>query len=171
MLVYVLGTSGREGATPVKLALAGAVLTALLDSLIERNPRVRRETLDEFRFWIVGSISAATSTSSLAVVPFIAVGMLIALAAGRWLNALGTWRRRGEGTRPAGRPARARSPASASCCSPARAVAAAGPITFVGLAVPHVARMLVGPDYRWIVPYSALLGAIVLLLARRRSAA
>jgi iron complex transport system permease protein len=163
LLVYALGSSGRDGATPVKLALAGAVLTYLLTALMSAILVFDTQTLDEFRFWIVGSIAGRDTDVAVAVLPFIVAGLVIALAAGRWLNALAL----GDDVAAAlgQKVMLARVVAGLGFVLLAGgAVAAAGPIVFVGLAVPHLARMLVGPDYRWIVPYSALLGAIVLLL-------
>jgi iron complex transport system permease protein len=160
--LYALGASGRDGATPIKLALAGAVLTALLVSLTSAVLIFDTRTLDEFRFWIVGSIAGRDSAVVLSVAPFILAGLLVALLAGRWLNALalGDDVARSLGQR-VGR-VRAASALGFVLLS-GGAVAAAGPIAFVGLTVPHVARTLVGADYRWIVPYSIVLGAILLL--------
>jgi iron complex transport system permease protein len=162
VLVFALGASGRGGPTPVRLALAGAVLTALLVSLTSAVLVFSAQTLDEFRFWVVGSLSGRDADVTLSVLPVIAAGALIALGAGRWLNALalGDDVARGLGQNVT----RARLVAGAGFVLLAGgAVAAAGPIAFVGLAVPHVARGLVGPDYRWIVPYSMVLGAVLLL--------
>jgi iron-siderophore transport system permease protein len=162
VLVFALGASGAGGATPVKLALAGAVLAALLVALTSAVLVLDVSTLDQFRFWIVGSIAGRDTGVALAVAPFIGAGLVVALAAGRWLNALalGDDVARSLGQR-VGR-ARAVS-AAAFVLLAGGAVAAAGPIVFVGLTVPHVARALVGADYRWIVPYSIVLGAILLL--------
>ena len=162
VLVYALGASGRDGATPVKLALAGAVLAGLLVSLTSAVLVFDTRTLDQFRFWIVGSIAGRDAGVALAVAPFIGAGLLVALAAGRWLNAmaLGDDVARSLGQRV--ELARAASAAGFVLLA-GGAVAAAGPIAFVGLTVPHAARALVGPDYRWVVPYSIVLGAILLL--------
>ena len=119
-------------------------------------------TLDEFRFWVVGSIAGRDTGVALTVLPFIAVGLVISLLAGRWLNALAL----GDDVAQAlgQHVALARVAAGIGFVLLAGgAVAAAGPIAFVGLTVPHVARALVGPDYRWIVPYSTVFGAILLL--------
>jgi iron complex transport system permease protein len=162
LLVFALGASGAGGATPVKLALAGAVLAALLVALTSAVLVLDVRTLDEFRFWIVGSIAGRDSGVALAVAPFIGAGLVVALAAGRWLNALALG---DDVARSLGqRVGRARAAAAAAFVLLAGgAVAAAGPIAFVGLTVPHAARALVGADYRWIVPYSVVLGAILLL--------
>jgi iron complex transport system permease protein len=161
-LVLALGGSGRGGPTPVRLALAGAVLTALLVSLTSAVLVFDAQTLDEFRFWVVGSIAGRDPGVALAVLPFIVPGLVIALGAGRSLNTLALG---DEVARSLGQDVgRARATASVGFALLAGgAVAAAGPIAFVGLAVPHVARGAAGSDYRWIVPYSIVLGAALLL--------
>jgi iron complex transport system permease protein len=164
VLIYLLGASGRGGVTPITLAIAGAVLAALLVSITSAILVFDAQTLDQFRFWLVGSIAGRGSGVALTVLPFIAVGMLVALAAGRQLNAMAL----GDDVAHAlgQRVARARvACAVAIVLLAGGAVAAAGPIVFVGLTVPHIARALVGPDYRWVVPYSIVLGAVLLLAA------
>lgn len=164
LLVYVLGASGRDGATPIKLALAGAVLTALLTALTSAVLVLDAQTLDEFRFWIVGSLAGRDQDVVLGVLPFVLTGLVLSLACARGLNALAlgddvarSLGRRVHRTRAAA--------AVAFVLCAGGAVAAAGPIAFVGLTVPHVARALVGTDYRWVVPCSMVLGALLLLAA------
>jgi iron complex transport system permease protein len=162
VVVYSLGSLGREGATPVKLALAGAALTALLGSITTAILLVDVETLDQFRFWIVGSLAGRTAEIAASVAPFIAAGLVLALCCGPMLNALalGDDVARGLGQRVGWSRA-----AGATCivllCG--AATAAAGPIAFVGLAVPHIARAITGPDYRWIMPYSLILAPVLLV--------
>jgi iron complex transport system permease protein len=161
-LVLVLGGSGRGGPTPIRLAIAGAVLAWLLVSLTSAILVFDARTLDEYRFWIVGSLAGRDPGVIVAVAPFVAAGLAIALCAGRWLNglALGDEVARSLGQRVG----RTRVVACAGFVLLAGgAVAAAGPIAFVGLAVTHAARAIVGPDYRWIVAYSIVLGAVALL--------
>jgi iron-siderophore transport system permease protein len=157
VLVLALG-----GTRAVSLALAGSVTAALLVSLTSAVLVFDARTLDEFRFWMVGSIAGRDAGVTLSVLPVIALGLAVALASGRSLNALALG---DDVSRSLGAHAgRARVVAALGFVLLAGgAVAAAGPIAFVGLAVPHVARALVGHDYRWIVPYSALLGAALLL--------
>ncbi len=162
--LYVLGSSGRSGATPVTLSLAGAALTALLSALTYAIVVFDAQTLDQFRFWIVGALAGRDLEVLYGTLPFMAVGMLLALGSGRALNALSL----GEDVARAlgQRIGVSRAIGSAGFILLAGgAVAAAGPIAFIGLTVPHVARALVGPDYRWVVPYSAVLGAILILVA------
>jgi iron complex transport system permease protein len=164
VLVLALGASGRGGPTPVRLALAGAVLTTLLVSLTSAVLVFDAETLDQARFWIAGSIAGRDAGVALAVLPVIAAGLVIAFAAGRSLNALALG---DDVARALGqRVDRARAVACLGFVLLAGgAVAAAGPIAFVGLVVPHIARGIAGADYRWIVPYAVVLGAVLLLVS------
>lgn len=161
VVVYVLGSLGRGGATPVKLAIAGAAVSALLGSLSAALLLMDTATLDQFRFWAVGSTAGRDITIVRQVAPFILVGTVLGLATGRSLNglALGDDVARSLGQRVGW--VRLASAASVVLLCGA-AVAAAGPIGFVGLTVPHVARAITGPDHRWLLPYSMLMGAVLL---------
>ena len=160
--VYSLGAMGRDGATPVKLALAGAALTALLGSLTTTVLLIDSVTLEQYRFWAVGSLAGRGPGIATKVAPFIVVGSVMALVTGRLLNALalGDDVARSLGQRVG--LARAFAAASVVVLAGA-ATAAAGPIVFVGLTVPHVARAITGPDHRWLLPYSAVLAPILLV--------
>jgi iron complex transport system permease protein len=168
VVVYGAASLGWEGVTPVKLALVGAAVTAACTSLIAVVLLADRNTLDDFRFWQVGSLGHRTATFVDAVVPFVlpfvVVGLLLALAAGRVLNALALG---DDVARSLGQDVvRGRLVvvvAVVLLCG--AAVSLVGPIAFVGLVVPHLARSLVGPDYRWIVVLSMLLGPVLLLAA------
>jgi len=162
--VYGIGSLGREGATPVKLALAGAAITTFLGSLTGAILLLDVSTADQFRFWAVGSLAGRTPEIAADVAPFILIGTVVALACGPALNALalGDDVARGLGQR-VGLARLAGAVAVVVLCG--AAVAAAGPIAFVGLVVPHVARLITGPDYRWILPYSMVLAPVLLLFS------
>ncbi|MEV6420963.1 iron chelate uptake ABC transporter family permease subunit [Streptomyces sp. NPDC051662] len=164
VLVYGVGSLGREGATPVKLALAGAATTAVLTSLTTAMLLADRQTFDQFRFWQVGSIADRDTAVLWQAVPFIAVGAVFALALGPRLNALslGDDLARALGQR-VGLARLASAAAVVLLCGAATAIA--GPIGFVGLLVPHAARVVTGPDYRWILPYSLLLAPVLVLIS------
>ncbi|MEM7091715.1 MAG: iron ABC transporter permease [Actinomycetota bacterium] len=163
VVVYVLGTTGRSGATPVRLALAGAALAALLFALTRTVLLSDEAALDEFRFWAVGSLAGRQPDLANQVAPFIIAGVVIAFAAARQLNALalGDEAARALGTRLG--VARGVSVLGIMLLCGA-AVAAAGPIVFVGLVVPHAARAWFGPDQRWLIPASVVLGVVLILL-------
>lgn len=162
LVVYSVASLGREGATPVKLALAGAAITAVLHSIINAILLTSPRTLDEIRFWQVGSLSGRSMDIALQVAPFLAVGMILALATARLLDGLSMG---DDVARALGqRIGLSRGMAGLAAVILAGAsTAAAGPIAFVGLTVPHVARAITGPGYRWILPYSMLLAPILLL--------
>ncbi|MFJ9620306.1 FecCD family ABC transporter permease [Streptomyces sp. NPDC101181] len=164
LVVYGVGSLGREGATPVKLALAGAATAAVLTSVTSAVLLQDRESYDKFRFWQLGALTARSSEVLWQVSPFIAVGVLLALALGPQLNALslGDDLARGLGQR-VGVTRMVSALAVVVLCGAATVVA--GPIGFVGLAVPHAARLITGPDYRWVLPYSMVLAPVMLLVA------
>ncbi|PRX96817.1 FecCD family ABC transporter permease [Allonocardiopsis opalescens] len=160
--VYGIAAMGRDGATPVRLALSGAAVTAALNSVTTAILLTDVEAFDAFRFWQVGALAGRGMDVALPLVPFIAAGALLALLSGRLLNALalgddiaaGLGQRVGASRIVAGT-------AVVLLCG--AATAAAGPIAFIGLVIPHMARAITGPDYRWVLPYSALLAPVLLL--------
>ncbi|MFP5321622.1 MAG: FecCD family ABC transporter permease [Acidimicrobiia bacterium] len=164
VVVYGLGSVGRGGATPVKLALAGAAMAALLSSVTSAILIVDVSTLDQFRFWAVGSLAGRDAAIASQVLPFLLVGVALAFLSARGLNTLAL----GDdvATSLGERVQRTRLLAALAVvvCSGA-AVAAAGPIGFIGLTIPHVARAICGPDHRWILPWSLLLAPSLLLAA------
>jgi iron complex transport system permease protein len=164
VVVYGVSALGRDGATPLKLALAGAAVSAAFGAVTTAFLLVDRATFDQFRFWQVGALAGRGTDVIAQVAPFLLVGCVAALFLGRVLNtlSLGDDVARGLGAHVS----RSRGVSAAVvvllCGS---ATAACGPIGFVGLTVPHVARMIVGPDYRWALPYSMLLAPCLLLTA------
>ncbi|KQY55993.1 iron ABC transporter permease [Aeromicrobium sp. Root495] len=163
-LVYAVASFGREGATPVKLALAGAAVSAGLYSLITGIVMTNLDALNEMRVWQVGSLASRGWPILHQVWPFFVVGILAALVTARWLNGLAL----GDdiATALGQRVARTRGLVFVIVTVLAgSAVAACGPIVFVGLVVPHLARAICGPDYRWTLPYTLLLSPILLLAA------
>ncbi|KQN72636.1 iron chelate uptake ABC transporter family permease subunit [Devosia sp. Leaf64] len=162
LVVYSVASLGREGATPIKLALAGAAMTAIMLAVINAILLTSPRTLDEVRFWQVGSLAGRSMEIALQVSPFIAIGAVLALLSARLLDGLsmGDDVARALGQRIGLSRALA---GLAAVILAGAAVAAAGPIAFVGLTVPHVARAITGPGYRWILPYSMLMAPILLL--------
>jgi len=162
LVVYSIASLGREGATPIKLALAGAAMTAVMHAVINAILLTSPRTLDEVRFWQVGSLAGRSMEIALQVSPFILAGGLLAIATARMLDGLSMG---DDVARSLGqRIGLSRGLAGlAAVILAGAAVAAAGPIAFVGLTVPHVARAITGPGYRWILPYSMLMAPILLL--------
>ena len=162
--VYLIGSAGRGGATPVTLALAGAALSALLYGLVRAVLVTDQQTLDSFRFWVVGSLAGRDADVAEQVAPFIALGLLLAVANGPALDLLGLGEDVARGLGQRIWLARAVGLAAITLLAGA-ATAACGPIAFVGLVVPHAVRAVTGPDHRWLIPCSALAGAVLLLTA------
>ena len=161
-VVYLLASTGRDGATPVKLALAGAALNAGLYSLMNVVLVSSQDTLDRFRFWQVGSVAGRDWSVILPGLPFLAAGALLVLCSGRVLNALalGDDLARGLGQRVGLSRGIVALGVVLLCGS---ATALAGPIAFLGLVIPHAVRFFTGPDYRWILPFSLVLAPALLL--------
>ena len=162
--VYAIGSAGRGGATPVTLALAGAALSALLYALVRAILVTDDQTLDSFRFWVVGSLAGRDASVAWQVAPFLAAGLVLALVNAPALDLLGLGDDVARGLGQRVWLARTVGLAAITLLSGA-ATAAAGPIAFVGLVVPHAVRALTGPDHRWLLPCSGLLGAALLLAA------
>ncbi len=161
VFVYVVGSLGRGGATPLKLALAGAATSAALASLITAVSLPRGDVSGAIRSWQIGGVGGATFQALEPVLPFLAVGLAVSLLSARSLNtlALGDELAAGLGERVAVARALAALGAVLLCGA---ATAVAGPIGFVGLVVPHLCRLLVGVDHRWLLPFSAVTGACLL---------
>lgn len=164
VFVYAVGSLGRGGATPLKLALAGAASSAAFMSLVSAVLLPRVDVMDTFRLWQVGGVGGATWERITMVAPVLAAGALVCVLFARGMNslALGDDLAAGLGENVV----RTRLVSSAGAvvlCGAATAVA--GPIGFVGLVVPHMCRLLVGPDHRWLLPFSAITGAGLLVAA------
>ncbi|MFC8683325.1 FecCD family ABC transporter permease [Microbacterium ureisolvens] len=164
VFVYTVGSLGRGGATPLKLALAGAASSAAFMSLVSAVLLPRVDLLETFRFWQIGGVGGATCDRIATIAPVLAVGAIVTLACARGMNslALGDDVATGLGEHVL----RTRLIASAGAvvlCGAATAIA--GPIAFVGLIIPHLCRLLVGTDHRWLLPFSAIAGAALLVAA------
>ncbi|SNR89352.1 FecCD family ABC transporter permease [Blastococcus mobilis] len=164
VLVYAIGSGGRGGATPVTLALAGAALSALLYGLVRAVLVSDQQTLDAFRFWVVGALAGRGADVAWQVGPFIVLGLVLALINAPALDLLGLGEDVARGLGQRIWPARLVGLAAITLLAGA-ATAACGPIAFVGLVVPHAVRAVTGPDHRWLIPCSGLAGAVLLLAA------
>ncbi|MFJ9111342.1 FecCD family ABC transporter permease [Streptomyces sp. NPDC102283] len=164
LFVYTVGTLGRGGATPLKLALAGAATSAAFASLVSAIILPRNDIAGSFKLWQIGGVGGASFERIGQVAPFLAVGFAVCLLSARALNslALGDELAAGLGERVAVVRAVAALGAVLLCGA---ATAVAGPIGFVGLVVPHTCRLLVGVDHRWLLPLSTVLGAVLLTAA------
>ncbi|MFK4069131.1 FecCD family ABC transporter permease [Streptomyces sp. NPDC029674] len=160
VLLYLLG--GSRGATPVRLALAGTALSAALYGYLQAVMIMDGAALNKMRFWTVGSLASANMDTIEQVLPFLAIGTVLALSLARPLNAMamGDDTARALGAHLTRTRILAMAAATLLCGA---ATAACGPIVFVGLMVPHIVRSFTGPDMRWILPYAAVLSPVLLL--------
>ncbi|WP_405570693.1 iron ABC transporter permease [Streptomyces sp. NBC_01167] len=162
--VYAIAASGRGGATPVKLALGGAAINALLVSVTMAVLTTKAATLEEFRFWQVGSVAGRDAEVVGQVWPFLLVGTVMVVSVARGLDALALGEDVAKGLGQNVATVRIVGGVGATVLTGV-AVAAAGPIAFVGLAVPHIARAIVGGDHRRLLPMAALIGPVMLLVS------
>ncbi|TQL67963.1 iron complex transport system permease protein [Nocardioides albertanoniae] len=161
-VVFGLSTIGGGNPSPVSLVLGGAAVAAFLSAITSAVVLLDQATLDAYRFWVVGSVSGRGIEVLTPLLPFFAVGIVLAVANGPGLNvlSLGEEVARSLGTNIALNRILG---ITAITLLAGAATAACGPIAFIGLAVPHVARAFTGPDYRWLLPCSALIGAVMLI--------
>lgn len=162
VVVYLLGSVGGGAATPVRLALSGAALSSLLFACTRAITMLDEATLDQFRFWSVGSLAGRDDGVVRSIVWFVFAGLVLAIGLTRPLNALGL----GDDTASAlgvqvGLVRGLTGVAVVLLCG--AAVAACGPIAFVGLVVPHAVRAMVGADQRWLVGGCAAAGPLLVL--------
>lgn len=162
--VYAVGSLGRGGATPLKLALAGAATSAALVSFVSAIALPRSNLGEGIQAWMIGGVGGAVFDRIGMVLPFLLVGFAISLLCARGLNSLALGDELASGLGENVAVLRFASFVGAVVlCGAVTAVT--GPIAFVGLVVPHVCRLIVGVDHRWLLPYSAVGGAILLTAA------
>ncbi|MFG1944831.1 FecCD family ABC transporter permease [Nonomuraea sp. NPDC048826] len=162
VVVYALGASGRTGGGPVRLALAGIAVGMVFTAISSAILRIDSQTYDRMRFWLTGSLAGQTADTALRLAPFLVAGLALGLFLGRPLNMLSLGDEAGRALGVAVGRTRAQTAVAVTllCGS---ATAAAGPLWFIGLAVPHAVRAVVGQDMRWVLPYSALVAPVLLL--------
>ena len=164
IVVYFIASLGRGGITPLNLTIAGAAISTLLFSLRSAILILSQRTLEEIRFWLAGSVADAEAAIIWQVLPYISIGMILAFAIAKQITILnlGEDVAKGLGQQTAWVKLTA---AVIVLLLAGSAVAVAGPIGFIGLVVPHIVRILISIDYYWIIPYSAVFGATLLLLS------
>lgn len=163
-LVYGLGSAGRGGPTPWRLTLAGVIVTAFLAALTTLILISDRETLDQIRFWTAGSLAGRDMPLLRQMAPIILVGTVGAVLLGRQITTISLGEDVAKGLGQNTVAIKVLSSLIVVVLA-GGAVALAGPIGFVGLVAPHIARFIVGPDYRWVIPYSGTLGAVMVVVA------
>ncbi|MDD9152923.1 iron chelate uptake ABC transporter family permease subunit [Plantibacter flavus] len=164
VIVYALGSVGASGATPMKLTLAGVALGAACTGFTTAIVLRDEGTLQVMRFWSVGSIGGRTLDQLTWAAPLIVTGLVIGLLCARSLNALTLGDELAQALGARVRSTRVWVVVAVTLLA-GTGVAAAGPIAFVGLMIPHVVRWFTGPDQRWVLTYSMVIGPAFLLLA------
>lgn len=163
VVVYALGSMGRNGATPLKLTLAGAVFTAFVASFTTSLLITSEETLDQIRFWTVGSLAGREWSLLSQTAPYMIAGLIGAFLLARQITTISLGEDIATGLGQNTRLVKGLA-AIAVVLLAGGGVALAGPIGFVGLIAPHMVRFVVGQDYRWILPYCVIVGAVVVLV-------
>ncbi|TDL87434.1 iron ABC transporter permease [Vibrio vulnificus] len=162
--IYMIGSMGRGGLTPMKLTLAGAAMTAMVASLTQGLLVSNEALLDQVLFWLAGSVSGRSLDNLIAVLPYLVVGWGLALIMSGKMNVLSMGEDVAKGLglnivflkMVLG---------LAIILLAGGSVAVAGPIGFIGIVVPHLTRSIVGIDHRWLIPFSGLFGAVLLIAA------
>lgn len=162
--VMTIGAAGRLGATPLKMTLCGVALSGFAAALTSAQLILDDQTLATLRLWLAGDLSGVSLTAVWGVLPWFAAGLGLAFALSGRLNVLGLGDdvARGLGVNLTRTRGAALVAAGVLCGA---AVSLAGPVGFVGLLVPHVARTLFSRDHRLLLPLCAMLGASLLLAA------
>nr|WP_221247151.1 iron ABC transporter permease [Gordonia humi] len=160
-LMFLIASAGK-GANPLTLILAGTGMSVLLMAITSAIVLIDAASLDAWRFWQVGSTQGRGWNVIAATLPFIVPGVVLAVASGFFLNALSLGDDIAHGLGIRVRRVRIVGVLAITLLVGA-ATAACGPIVFLGLVAPHVARFVTGPDYRWVVPYSAVIGGVMLV--------
>jgi iron complex transport system permease protein len=163
-LALALASSGRDGLSPIRLVLSGAIVSALLAAWTGALLAINERSADEVRHWLAGSLAGRDAAAVGPLLPLVGAALVGAWLLARPLDALALGDETAVGLGQ--HPGRVRLVAGAvAVLLAAVAVALAGPVAFVGLAVPHVARALVGSAHRRVLLLSALLGPVLLLAA------
>ncbi len=164
VIVYFLGSIGRDGLTPIKIVLAGSAISALFMSLTQAILVLNEVGMQNVLFWLAGSVSGRTLEMLQPVWPLVVLAGLVSMSMGKAINLLTTGEDIAKGLGQ--KTVLVKSMMGILIVVLAgSSVAIVGAIGFIGLVIPHIARALVGNDYRWVIPFSALLGAILLLSA------
>lgn len=162
--IYLLSTL-NGGMSPIRLVLAGSALSVVLLALTQIiTVNSDEQIFDQFRHWAVGSLQGRGYDVLLPVFLWVAAGLGLTL----WLTkALDTIALGHDLSQSLGISPQLTWILSVSVIVilAGAATAAAGPITFIGLTAPHIARFLVGSDHRWLIPFSMLIAAMLMTAA------
>ncbi len=164
VIVYTLGSIGRGGATPVKLTLAGVIFATFMGAFTTAILVLDSNTFDQVRFWTVGSLAGRDMEILAWLAPFVLVGFIGAMLLARQITTISLGEEIAKGLGQNTAVVKLLGAAMVILLA-GGAVGIAGPVGFVGLVVPHVVRMICGVDYRWVIPYCAVVGGIMVTVA------
>lgn len=164
LMVFFIGTGGRANIDPIRLTLAGVALGAVLSGIGEGLALLRPQAFDRMRVWTVGNVDIRSLEPTESILLFVGLGLLLALGIGSRLNALALGDDQAAGLGVNANRTRLVALLAITLLAGAT-TAVAGSIAFVGLMIPHAARWICGPDHRWIIALSALMGPILMLYA------
>lgn len=162
--VYFFASLSKKGLSPLSLTLAGSAITVFCSSLTSGILIVNQRTLDEIRFWLAGSIAGRDIQLIRQIFPYFVTGLILALILARQITILSLGEETAQGLGQNTLLIKVGAMFAVILLAGA-SVSLAGPIGFIGLIMPHLVRLLVGNDYRWILPFSMVGGAILLLNA------
>ncbi|KML35006.1 iron ABC transporter [Bacillus sp. Leaf406] len=163
--VFIIGgASGSNGLTPMKLTLAGAAITAMFSSFTQGLLVLNEAALEQVLFWLAGSVQGRSLEILAGVFPYILAGWILSLMIAGKMNILAMGEDVAKGLGVKTNILKVISLVAVVLLA-GGSVAVAGPIGFIGIVIPHIARKIIGVDHRWLIPYSGLLGAILLLAA------
>lgn len=162
-MVYAVSSVQKKGATPMRLALAGSAITSLF-SAFSQGLAIAFKMSQELTFWNAGGVSGARWEQVRLVVPWIGIGLIFSVAISKSITILSLGEEvainlgeKTERTKKKGM--------LIVLILTGSSVAIVGPVSFVGLIIPHIAKFFVGTDYKWVIPYSMLLGGLLIVLA------
>ncbi len=164
ILVYIIGSIGREGLTPMKLTLAGAAMSAMFASMTQGFLVLNETALEQVLFWLAGSVSGRKLETLTAVLPYFIAGWIFSLLIAGKMNVLSMGEDVAKGLGLKTGMLKLGAGIIVVLLS-GGAVAVAGPIGFLGIVIPHVTRAVVGIDHRWVIPFAGLFGGMLLLAA------
>lgn len=163
VIVFGIGSLSYNGLTPLRLTLAGAAVSALLVA-VSQGIAIMFHLSQDLAFWFAGGVAGTSWTQLKIISPFVAVALVAAMMLSRSITLLSLGSEVAAGLGQRTRRVQITGMIIVIVLAGA-AVSAVGPVAFVGLIIPHLTRYLVGVDYRWVIPCSAVLGALLILFA------
>lgn len=162
-LIYGVSSVQKQGSTPLKLALAGSAITVLFSAFSQALAIVFHMS-QELTFWNAGGVSGARWEQVKLVCPWIVSGLILSIGLSKSITILSLGEEvainLGEKTERIKKKGMV-----LVLILTGASVAIVGPVSFVGLIIPHIARFFMGTDYKWVIPYSMLLGGLLIILA------